>query len=171
MFDRLTIRKRADFLSGLLFIGLGLIGLVEAVQYEMGTMRRMGAGYFPVILSALLMVLGMATSVTSVGWRSGDEITTAEAAAADEAEADEDDGQPWQTVRAVAFVVVALALFAVSLPRIGLVLAVMLLVFVSSFADRTLSWRGTGVIAVIMAFIAVAVFRWGIGLPLPVWPR
>jgi hypothetical protein len=170
-FDRLRIKDRADFLSGLVFIGLGLLGLAEALQYDMGDARRMGAGFFPVVLSALLMMLGMATALTSVGWRSREEVAAAQAAPTDEDDADEEDGQPWQAVRAVGFVVAALALFAVSLSRIGLVLAVVLLVFVSSFADRTLRWRETAIIAAIMAFIAVAVFRWGIGLPLPTWPR
>lgn len=158
----MRVRNRADFLSGLLFIALGLLGLVEALNYDMGTMRRMGAGYFPVILSTILAGLGLAIAVASLGWRRG---------TPDEADPEAGLKISWEAVRAVIFVTAALALFALGLPRFGLVLAVMGLVVVSSFADPSLSWRETIVIAVVMAAIAVAVFRWGIGLPFPIWPR
>ncbi len=164
--NRLRIKDRADFLSGLLFVGLGAFGLLEALQYDMGNLRRMGAGYFPVILSMILMGLGVITAITSLGTGGESGQMTAE----ESAEADDMRVGLLAAARASFFVIGALVVFALAMPRIGLVLSVITLVVISSFADRTLSWNATGVIAVFMAFVAVAIFRWGIGLPLPVWP-
>lgn len=168
--NRLRITNRADFLSGLLFIAIGLFGLVEALQYEMGDARRMGAGYFPVILGAVLAALGVITAATSVGVRAADDAAGTSGEAAEDAAAKEESVGLWPALRASFFVVGSLVVFALALPRIGLVLSVFALVFISSFADRSLSWNATGVIAVFMAFVSVAIFRWGIGLPLAIWP-
>lgn len=161
--ERLKIRDMADFLSGLLFIALGLLGLMLALDYDMGTLRRMGPGFFPAILCGILTVLGVATVLISLGLRdTGDEPGAALAE------------QPFAdlipALRATFFVIAALVVFALSVRRIGLVLSVMALVFIASFADRSLGWIETVIIGAVMSFVAVAVFRWGIGLPFPVWP-
>ena len=43
-----------NFLSGLFFIGVGGLGLFMAQDYPMGSALRMGPGYFPIVLSAVL---------------------------------------------------------------------------------------------------------------------
>jgi len=52
------IRNKRDFLSGLMLVGLGVGALLVARNYRMGTAFRMGPGYFPVVLSFLLIGIG-----------------------------------------------------------------------------------------------------------------
>jgi ABC-type spermidine/putrescine transport system permease subunit II len=163
------IKNRADFLSGLLFTGLGLLGLFLALQYDMGTARRMGPGFFPVILCAILVALGVMTIFISLSLRSKDAADD-EGSSRDAADDTRGLSDVVAALRASFFVVAALIVFALSLRRVGLVLAVTALVFIASFADRSLSWLETALIAAFMSFVAVAVFRWGIGLPFQVWP-
>ena len=62
--------NKADFTAGLLFVLFGLGFGVSALGLEMGTTLRMGPGYFPMLLSVLLVGLGLAiiaTSLKSVG--------------------------------------------------------------------------------------------------------
>ena len=51
-----------DFLSGLLFIGFGLLALYFGQKLALGTPVRMGPGYVPRMLSLVLLGLGFFTS-------------------------------------------------------------------------------------------------------------
>ena len=54
----MKIKSQRDFLSGLMFMGVGASFAIGAMNYSMGTSARPGAGYFPLILSVILAVLG-----------------------------------------------------------------------------------------------------------------
>ena len=54
-----------DFLSGLMFIGFGLIALYFGQKLALGTPVRMGPGYVPRMLSLTLIGLGAAASRSS----------------------------------------------------------------------------------------------------------
>ena len=53
------IFARKDVLAGLFFIGVALLGLYISRDYPMGTALRMGPGYFPNVLSGLLILFGI----------------------------------------------------------------------------------------------------------------
>ena len=53
---------------------------------------------------------------------------------------------------------------------LGLVLAGLVLVFVSSAASPEFRWKEALVSGAIQGGAAVAVFVYGLGIPLPVWP-
>src|SRR6188508_3380425 len=48
-----------NFLSGLFFIGVGGLGIYMAQDYPMGSALRMGPGYFPIVLSGVLILMGI----------------------------------------------------------------------------------------------------------------
>ncbi|MDD2867015.1 tripartite tricarboxylate transporter TctB family protein [Neomegalonema sp.] len=49
-----------DLLAGLMFVAFGLIfGLTSWFDLDLGTARRMGPGYFPLLLSGVLLLLGL----------------------------------------------------------------------------------------------------------------
>ena len=53
-----------DFLSGLMFIGFGLIALYFGQKLALGTPVRMGPGYVPRMLSLILSGVGRARSAS-----------------------------------------------------------------------------------------------------------
>jgi len=53
------IRKPKDFFAGLLFLALAVSVLHVAQDYAMGSLRRMGPGYFPTLLAWLLAGLAL----------------------------------------------------------------------------------------------------------------
>lgn len=55
----MKIKAPKDFWAGLMFMGFGLGFLMVAQSYRMGTAIRMGPGYFPSVLGAMLAVLGL----------------------------------------------------------------------------------------------------------------
>ena len=54
----MLIKSQKDFFAGLLFIAIGLGFAWGATDYELGSTARMGPGYFPMALGALLAALG-----------------------------------------------------------------------------------------------------------------
>jgi hypothetical protein len=60
------IRHPKDFVAGLLFAGVGILAIIIASNYPLGTAARMGPGYFPRILGILLILLGGALALRAL---------------------------------------------------------------------------------------------------------
>ena len=67
-------RLSRDVAAGLLFVAIGVAALVAGSDYRSGTLLNMGPGYFPRIVSALMIVLG--ALVTLAGLRQRTESTS-----------------------------------------------------------------------------------------------
>jgi hypothetical protein len=145
-----SIRGPRDFYSGLLFIAIGALTVIIAVNYPTGHAERMGPGYFPRALGTLLMVLG-AISV----WRSF-----------------RLPGQPiarWKW-RPIVIVLGSVVAFGHIVQIVGLALSTIFLVFVASAASHEFRWKEAAVAGVLMAALCVGVFVYALSLQLPVWP-
>jgi hypothetical protein len=144
------IRSRQDFLAGLLFVFIGAFALYLARDYPMGSAMRMGPGYFPTILGGMLVALGGGVLLRSLVL-------------------------PGERLGAVALmplllVLASVALFAVTVERLGIVLSVVLVVFVSSAASGRFKWVEVTLLAVVMVALAVGLFTKGLGLPFKILP-
>src|SRR5712692_8161614 len=91
-----------DFLAGNLYMAFGLLGLWLARSLETGSANAMGAGYFPRLVCALLIIAGAALAATSV-LRAGEGVERGK----------------W---RPFAFVTLSCLAFALLLRPLGLVL-------------------------------------------------
>ena len=138
-----------DIVGGLALTALGVFAAVYARQYEFGELNRMGPGYFPVALGVIVAVLGLIIAIPAFFRR----------------------GQPihveWKTF---ALVMASLVAFALTLKVLGLVLATVLAVIISSLADNNTRWKGRLIISAGVAAITYVVFIGGLSMVLPVWP-
>jgi Tripartite tricarboxylate transporter TctB family len=146
----MKLRNPRDFLAGLLFMVFGVAALVMSQSYAAGTAARMGPGYFPRALGLLLIVLGAVLSLR--GFRTSSEP------------------QPEWHWRPLGVVLLGVGLFSLTAQRLGLVLGALVLVLVSSAASPEFRWKEALVSGVIQGAATVAVFIYGLGIPLPVWP-
>jgi len=144
------IRGKQDFLAGLLFLFFGLAALVLARDYPFGSSMRMGPGYFPTILGGLLSLLGAVVLVRGLLVR----------------------GEPLGRFALAPTVLIlsAVALFALTVERLGIVLSVILVVGVSAMPSGQFRWHEVVLLAVVMVAIAVGLFTYGLGLPFKVFP-
>lgn len=110
-------RDLKDILAGLIFVAFGLGFAVLSMSYEIGSTLKMGPGYFPFVLGALLVLLGGAIVVK--GFRAG--------------VAEEVGVIPW---RALGLILGAVILFGLSVRGLGLVPTVFLVAVMSVFASR-----------------------------------
>jgi hypothetical protein len=62
--------KTKDLLSGLLFLMIGGFFKFYSTTYDLGTASNMGAGYYPNLLSILLLAIGACLIIKSMLWKS-----------------------------------------------------------------------------------------------------
>ena len=146
------VLARADVLSGLLFIAIAAFGLWVSRDYPVGTSLRMGTGYVPRLLCWVL--LGLGAIVMAQGLRQPAPPLRPTAMA-------------W---RAVLSVTIAITAFALSIERLGLVLAIVLLTGIGALATRALRPLETAIAAVVLIVLSWAIFIAGLGLTIPMWP-
>ena len=70
----------------------------------------------------------------------------------------------------MVFVTLGLVLFGLTIERLGLVLAILLLIGVGSLASRSLRPWETLAAALVLIALSWAIFIRGLGLTIPVWP-
>ena len=137
-----------DLLSGLIFIGFGLAFGYASLTYDLGTAMRMGPGYFPLILSGIIALLGAIITFQSF------------AAGPDEAPLDR---VPWL---GLVLILGALVFFGVTVRGLGLAPSLFVTTFLSAFASKRTSLVGAFVMAAAIDLLCMVIFVWALGLPL-----
>ncbi|MGE0714730.1 MAG: tripartite tricarboxylate transporter TctB family protein [Alphaproteobacteria bacterium] len=138
-----------DVLAGLGFLALGLIGL-WLNEYRIGRAARMGPGYMPMLVFGGLAIMGALVALKGLV-------------------------QPGPAVERfhlgpLFWVLVAGIVFALLIERLGLVVATIGLVLVASRAGHLGQPLRVLALAVGLALFSVAVFVWGLGVTMKVWP-
>jgi hypothetical protein len=146
----MRIKHPRDFLAGAMFLAFGLAAIVISAKYPLGTAARMGPGYFPRILGILLVALGTLISVRAL-FLEGQRIAKS----------------MWKPL---LLVLGSVTLFALLLPRSGLVVATLALILTASWASHEFTWRASMLSGVLLAALSVMVFHFALGLPFTLWP-
>jgi hypothetical protein len=157
----MRIKSQQDLLAGLVFVAVGVAFVLAAQVYPMGRTARMGPGYFPTLLAACLILVGLVVAGRSL---------------AGPAVAGSAIGRiAW---RQLACILGAGAVFAVSLggipsfgvPSMGLLVGSVGVVVLASLAGGRLPTARLVVLAAGLALFSWLVFVKGLGLLIPVWP-
>jgi hypothetical protein len=142
-----TFLGNKDVWAGLLLIVIGAGAILAARDYPFGTALRMGPGYFPVMLGALLILFGVA--ILAAGLRRGERISGS-----------------W-SLRALVVLPLSLVLFGLLMQHAGFVPAMLVLIFGAAAAGSEFRFAEVLLFALALTALAVAVFVWGLGLPYP----
>lgn len=135
-----------DALAGLIFILFGLLFGVQSLGLEIGTAFRMGPGYFPLVLSALLILLGMAIVARSVHDRGSEGI----------------GALAW---RGVFFILPAPIFFGLTVRGLGFVPAIFMTTLIAALASFKMRLQWALLLAACVTVFATVVFSYGLGLP------
>ncbi|MCU5775679.1 tripartite tricarboxylate transporter TctB family protein [Erwiniaceae bacterium BAC15a-03b] len=145
-------RNKPDLAASLLYIVIGAaFALIALLHYPLGNRSHMGPGFFPFWLGVLLAAMGLLMLVRSAL----KPVTVA--------------FERWNG-SGLAWIIAAIALFIVTLPYLGLFIAVLLLITVSSRAEKTHSIRAALLLGVVASLFSMLIFVKGLGLLLPLWP-
>lgn len=146
----MRFEDRKDFLGGLLMLVLGLAIVWQATSYDIGSLRRMGPGYFPLGLGVILGVTGVALMLTA----------KAPAASVDRLAP---EWRGWLCICSGIAAFVLLGQFC------GLIPATFAVVFISALGDRQNSLRGAALLGLVMSAACVLVFWWLLKVPFPLF--
>jgi hypothetical protein len=139
-----------DIASAVLLIAFAAIGLYLNRDYPEGSASQMGPGYMPMLVFWLLGGLGAVVLV--VGLKSGPDAL-----------------EKWAW-RELGLILGSMTIFAALLEHIGLALAVVALVTISSLADRSQTIKGTIAGAVVLVAVCWLVFIVGLDISVPFLP-
>ncbi|MBX3646820.1 MAG: tripartite tricarboxylate transporter TctB family protein [Rhodocyclaceae bacterium] len=143
------VKGPKDFLAGVLYFGIGATALFAAREYEMGSAARMGPGYFPTILSGLLMLFGIISILRSIVVSSREAVGKI----------------AWKPILSVTGGIVC---FAFLLRPAGMLIALIALILISASASAKFrfDWRATIAMLCLVALSGL-VFVKGLGVPMP----
>lgn len=143
--------NRKDVAAGAIFVGVGLLyGGIAWKSLPIGRALQMGPGYFPLVLSGLLIVLGSATLIRGLLTSGGTPFGIV----------------PW---RALVMLSLATIIFATFLRELGLFLCVIASTMVASLSSPQIKVTSAAVVSVVIAALCVGIFSYGINLPIPIF--
>jgi hypothetical protein len=139
--------KDKNLLKGLFLIAIALAFGIGSLKYPVGKLERAGPGFFPLMVSSILGLLGLAMVVRS---------RFAER-------------KPMEfSVKNIAIIMASLIGFALLSRYANMIVGITFLVFASTTAGSSYSWSRNTMIAAVLIGIAF-VFEKGLGLQLPLY--
>jgi hypothetical protein len=143
------VRSPQDFGAAAVFVLIGAAGLYFGSELAFGSAARMGPGYFPMILSGLIVGIGIVVGLKA--------LTV--------------DGPPVGRIhiRPITVILVAILAFGALIEWIGLAFTTAILTILAAYARREVNLKETLLLAVGSALFAVGVFVYALTQPLPAW--
>lgn len=140
--------SRNDLAAGGLFVAFGSYFVLEAMHYQLGTPFRMGPGFMPVMLGAILIVLGIAVAIKGIG------------------KPDEGTAPPWPW-RGILMVLGTIVFFAATIRGLGFIPVVLISSAATALSSRRNSILSAVIISVGLCVLCLLVFVIGLGLIVP----
>lgn len=135
----------ANAVCGALFVLFGAVFGYQSLELEIGTAFRMGPGYFPLLLSGVLILLGLVVLVQAMRVA----------------------GEPVGAIawRGMAFILPAPIFFGLTIRGLGFVPALFLTCVIAAFASHRMKPPAALVLAAAVTLFSVIVFSYALGLP------
>ena len=147
------IKSPQDFGAALVFVLIGAAGIYFGRDLAFGTGAKMGPGYFPTVLSWIILLLGVGLGLASLRLQ----------------------GPPIERLklRPMLLIVIAVVAFGYLLELAGLAVTAIVLTVVAAYARRSVNLKETLLLAVGLSAFCCAVFIFGLNQPLPLgwWPQ
>lgn len=148
MMDNLKFDPK-DLLFGVLFVGFAIIfAIYSYATLPIGTPARMGPGFFPLVLAAILAIFGLIVGIRAFG-RSATPLTLV-------------------TPRAFVLVILAPIVFGLTVRTLGFAIGIALITGMSAFASRHMTVSLSIKIAIGFSVFCVLVFHYALNMPIPV---
>jgi hypothetical protein len=145
------IRSGQDLAAGALFVAVGLVALWVGADYPLGTAQRPGTGVLPRILAWCLIGTGALLWIKALL-------------------ADGPGLGRWAW-RPIIMITLASIAFALTVDRLGLVVAMLASMTLAALGTPETRWREYAVFALIMLALGVGMFIYGLGMPIPILPK
>jgi len=146
----MTVKSPQEVAAGLFLIVVAAIGLWQGAELAAGSLNQMGPGMLPRALSVILVVLGGALALDGF--------------------LEKGAGLERWHVRGPVFILGAAVVFGLLVRPVGLAIAGPVAVLLGAMADKGTKFVETLVFGVILTAFCVGLFKYALGLPIPVAP-
>lgn len=156
----LRIRSTQDFAAGLFMLTLALLALFLARDLPTGTLRQLGPGMLPKSFAVICAALGVLLSLNSLRYN-GEKLTRLS----------------W---RGIVFVLGAACLFGLTIrgfdfglfkiPPLGMLVSGPIVVVVAGLAAEDVKLKELLIFAIAMTTGCALLFKYALGLPIPLAP-
>lgn len=147
----MRIRITTDLVTGILFVALGLFAIGYGWNYPLGTPSRIGPGYYPLLVSSGLVLLGLILVIRSF-FIAGDRIEGI-------------------ALRPLVAVLLGTFLFGILVEKAGFVISAVLVVVLARLSDRDFRPLEVTILAVVLVGFIGSLFWLGLSLPLHPFPQ
>ncbi len=148
---------KRDYYAGALISLIGAAVVLNAFNYQIGTLTRMGPGMFPLVLGILMAGVGVLIAANA------GEVT------ADTLDHLDHDASPYPDVRGSLAIIVGMSAFIFLTPTLGFVAGTFTCVFLAAIGDKDASWLGSLLLAGVVTVIGIVVFILGLKMNLPLF--
>jgi hypothetical protein len=143
------IKSPQDFGSAIVFLLMGLAGLYFGKDLNYGSAGHMGPGYFPFILSWMIIGIGVIVGLMSLSI----------------------EGPPIEPpqFRPLFFVLLSVVVFGYLMSYVGLAITGVVMTLIAAFARREVKLFESLLLGIGLSIGCVLIFAYGLGQPLPAW--
>lgn len=142
------VRAPRNFAAGLTLLGFAAFMSWAGRTLDTGSLRSMGPGFMPRAVEVLVALFGIGITIAGLA-KSGPPI----------------EGWRW---RGPVFVCAAILAFAATIRTVGIALAGPLVMVIGGYASNEARFRELVIFAVVMTAVCIALFRFALGLAIPV---
>ncbi len=149
--------NRKEFWASFLMLFIGIATIIGSQNYQMGSLIRMGPGYFPLMLGILL------TAIAVLILFSPEALTD---------DGDTDYGVVLtmrEQVTTWALVVGSVILFIIIGKYGGLIPATFVMCSLAALGDKGNTWKTAVIIGVVMSIVSAALFVYGLQIQFPMF--
>ena len=143
------VKSPQDLGAAVLFLTIGTAGVYFGRDLAFGDATKMGPGYFPTILSGIIVLIGVVVGLRSLAIE-GPAIASTR-------------------LRPILVILVSIAAFGYLIERIGLAITVAGVAIFAAYARSAVNLKETLLLALGLSGFAVVVFAYALGQPLPIW--
>ncbi len=137
-----------DRYAGGLMVLVGLFFGVQSSQYTIGNLKHVGPGFFPLMLSGVLVLVGIGIALQS-------------------RPSEDDEGDESLDLRGAGAIIAGILAFIALVTGAGLIPAAFACVFISAFGDREMTLRLASLMALVVSVAGSILFIKLLQLPLP----
>jgi hypothetical protein len=143
------VKSPQDFGAAIVFLLIGIAGLYFGRELTYGTAARMGPGYFPFLLSWLIIAIGVVIGLMSLSV----------------------EGPPIEApqFRPIFFVLLSVVIFGYLMSYVGLAITGVVMTLIAAFARRNFNLLESLALGIGLSIACVLIFVYALGQPLPAW--
>jgi hypothetical protein len=150
-------KHNRDYYGGGLMLLFGLGAVWEGMSYRIGSLGRMGPGFFPVALGVILALTGVAIMIGAAA---------AAAEPGKENEKEENLRPEWRGWICISASIIA---FVILGHWGGLLPATFAVVFISAMGDRQNTIKSAFILSVVMCILCAAIFWYALQVQFPLF--